>query len=89
MEKGKEKSGKRVWGNVLAGGGMVPSCTESVSSLGSKVPDHGEPGRGRSTMWGCVSEVLGGWRDWTDTGDGNFLVQGGLEKVGAKGSRGN
>lgn len=87
MEKGKEK---RVWGNVLAGGGKVPACTDGVCLLSQVqgLSDHGEPGRGRSTTWGCVSEVLVGRRDWTDTGDGNFLAQGRLEKVGAKGPRG-
>lgn len=66
-----------------------PVLMESVSSLRSKVSDHGKPRRGRSTMWAWVSEGLVGRRDWTDTGDGNFLEQGGLEKVGVKRSRGN
>ena len=85
-EREKQQQRNGFWAMSWQGGEwsqLVPM--ESVSSLMSKVRDHGEPGRGRSTARGWASKVLVGRKDWTDTGDGDFLVQGGSGEAESKG----
>ena len=69
-EKDKEEAKKRVWGNVLAGRGMVPASADANYSL-SQVQGTGRgrvtgkrlrsPGRGERLNRGRRQEFHGSW----------------------------